>query len=317
MASDYFFSAPKSLTADIFSRTNRAVYSNTQPIPIDMEMPSGVYYKVQVGAFRNDIPQNLYDEFAPVSGERLSNGITRYTAGFFMNFENADAVKRDIRAIGYGDAFVVAFRDGKRIPLYEAMGKTEGESMMAAVEKEYIHGDKGEAPKSTVKVSAPKPTANSSAAKDSKSKGSKGGNTSNPKNNGSIIYTTSHTSGGADVSDYYTGFPEAAKATKVEVIQGLFFTVQVGVYSRPVAAKSLHYINPLNSELTDSKKIRYTSGMYTNMQEAVDKRTEARAIGIADAFVTAYYNGQRITLSEADKLLKEKGNAILITKGIN
>jgi hypothetical protein len=79
----------------------------------------------------------------------------------------------------------------------------------------------------------------------------------------------------------------------------------------------MHYINPLNSELTDTKKIRYTSGMYTSLQDAVDKRTEARTLGITDAFVTAYYNGQRITLSEADRLLKEKGNGILIAKGIN
>jgi len=312
-ASAYYFSAPKSLTSDIFSRTNKAIYTNGQPIPIDMEMPSGIYYKVQVGAFRNDIPQNLYDEFAPICGERLDNGITRYTAGFFMNFENADNVKREIRSIGYGDAFVVAFRDGKRIPLYEAMGKTEGESMMAAVEKEYIHGDKGEAPKASIKVT-PKPAATSTSNKSSKPKSSKGGNANN---NGSIIYTASHTSGGGDVSDYYAGFPEAAKATKVESTKGLFFTVQVGVYSRPVAAKSLHYINPVNSELTESRKIRYTSGIYTSMQDAVDKRAEARALGIADAFVTAYYNGQRISLSEADKLLKEKGNSVLITKGIN
>ncbi len=314
MSSDYLFSAPKSLTADIFSRTNRAMYSASQPIPVDMEMPQGVYYKVQVGAFRNQIPQNLYDEFAPISGERLANGITRYTAGFFMNFENADAVKREIRAIGYGDAFVVAFRDGKRIPLYEAMGITEGQDMMAAVEKEYIYGDKGEAPKSQVS-SAPKP-ATSSGSNAAKPKSNKGNN-ADRSNNGSIIYTVSNTGNNGGVSDYYAGFPEAAKATKVEATQGLFFTVQVGVYSRPVGAKSLQYINPLNSELTESKKIRYTSGMFTSMQEAVDKRTEARALGITDAFVTAYYNGQRISLSEADRLLKEKGNGILITKGIN
>lgn len=317
VASNYYFNAPKELTTDIFSRTNRAVYSNSQPIPIDMEMPKGVYYKVQIGAFRNDIPQNLYDEFAPVSGEKLDNGITRYTAGYFQTFENADNIKREIRGIGYSDAFVVAFRDGKRIPLYEAMGKTEGESVMASIEKEYVYGDKGEAPKANIKVTpkaAPSAVQANGKTNSGKPKTTKGADN---KNNGSIIYTANYTSGGAPVSDYYAGFPEAAKATKVEVTQGLFFTVQVGVYSRPVAAKSLHYINPVNSELTESKKIRYTSGMYTSMQEAVDKRSEARALGIADAFVTAYYNGQRISLSEADKLLKEKGNGILIQKGIN
>lgn len=323
---NFYFSAPQALTNDIFTRTTRGVYNMSQPIPIDMEMPQGVYYKVQVGAFRNTIPQNLYDEFAPICGEKLANGITRYSAGFFMTFENADNIKREIRAIGYGDAFVVAFRDGKRIPLYEAMGITEGQNMMASVEKEYIHGDKGEAPKSTMASSSksttpsnttvPQEQSNKSKAPKSNNNTNGNGNSNSTSSNGAIIYTANNT-GNSAVSDYYAGFADAAKASKVEMMQGLFYTVQVGVYSRPVPAKSMHYINPLNSELTDTRKIRYSSGIYTTMEDAVEKRAEARVLGISDAFITAYFNGQRITLSEADRLLKEKGPGILVTKGMN
>jgi hypothetical protein len=103
----------------------------------------------------------------------------------------------------------------------------------------------------------------------------------------------------------------AAQAQQVETVKGLFYTIQVGVYSKPVAAALLQNVNPLNSELTETNKIRYTSGQFNNMADAVAKRDEVRKMGIADAFITAYYNGKRLTLSEADLLLKEKGAGIL------
>jgi hypothetical protein len=293
-AADYYYSMPEEVLADLFVRTPRGVYSENKPIPIDAVMPKGIYYKVQIGAFRNDIPQNLYDEFAPISGERLKNGVTRYTAGFFVTFENADMIKKDIRGIGYSDAFVVAFRDGKRIPLYEAMGKTDSPNFVAAVEKEYIYGDKGEAPKSNNAVNAGNSGGSNSeiSIKDERSSSNSGTNGIN--------------------TSYYKGVANAAPATQVETITGLFFTVQVGVYSKPVPAKSLKNIYPLNTELTEAKKIRYTTGRYNNLKYAVEKRSEAKNLGIADAFITAYYNGKRITLSEADRLLKENGAGILV-----
>jgi peptidoglycan-associated lipoprotein len=113
-------------------------------------------------------------------------------------------------------------------------------------------------------------------------------------------------------TDYYNSDQtQLAPAEQVEKIEGLFFTIQVGVYSKPVAAALLQNVNPLNSELTENNKIRYTSGQFNNMNDAVAKRDDVRKQGIVDAFITAYYNGKRITLSEADMLLKEKGAGIL------
>jgi hypothetical protein len=275
-AANYYYEFPATLTKDLFALTSNSPYSDARPIPVDVMMPSGVYYKVQVGAFRNNIPQNLYGEFAPVSGETLNNGITRYTAGFFMNLDNADQAKMTIRRMGYSDAFIVAFRDGKRIPLYEAMGMTE-KDYQAAVEKEYVYGDGGEAP------------SNRNAAKPV---------TMNPGANS------------GKRTDYYKGAPDAAPAIQVEAVSGLFYTVQIGVYSKPVPATTLGNMMPFNSELTSTGKIRYTAGMLSDLKDAVSKREQAKAAGIADAFITAYYNGERITLSEADRLMKEYGPSV-------
>jgi hypothetical protein len=331
-AADYYYSMPGEVVADLFAKTARGVYSDARPIPIDMEMPKGVYYKVQIGAFRNDIPQNLYDQFAPISGERLNTGITRFTAGFFVQFENAKDVKQQIRAMGYNDAFIVAYRDGKRIPLYEAAAITDSPELAASIKSAF---EKAAAEQSTA-VAANRQAASNNVA---------GSNDAVAPGNKSAQANSAATSGttGAELNldaevaaelerkpvtrsveeieaaaaqpkntEYYKSTEQqVAPADQVEKIQGLFFTVQVGVYSKPVAAALLQNVNPLNSELTDTNKIRYTSGQFKTMADAVSKRDEIRTQGIVDAFITAYYNGKRITLSEADLLLKEKGNAIL------
>lgn len=112
----------KATDLGIFSQLspNESVYSKSNPIPLDVPLPDGIIYKVQVGAFRNPISQDLFKGFVPLMGEIVSSGITRYTAGIFLDFANADKAKKGIRSLGYKDAFVVAYKDGKRINVSEA-----------------------------------------------------------------------------------------------------------------------------------------------------------------------------------------------------
>jgi hypothetical protein len=109
----------------------------------------------------------------------------------------------------------------------------------------------------------------------------------------------------------YYNVPGAAPARQVETIKGLFFTVQVGVYSRPVPLDKLFNITPLNSERTETAKVRYTTGIYTDMAPARSRRDEAVTLGVKDAFITAYLNGKRIPMREADALIAKFGPAIM------
>lgn len=342
-AADYYYSMPAEVVATLFAKTARGVYSDARPIPIDAEMPKGVYYKVQIGAFRNDIPQNLYDQFAPISGERLNTGITRYTAGFFAQFENARQAKQEIRSMGYGDAFIVAYRDGKRIPLYEAAAITDTPEVASAIKAAFEKAASAPSVASTASTVAA--AATSSTQPPVVTTPSSGSTiTTNAASNNAISNVAGNDNSAvtainvdaevaAELSrkpltrtveeieqasskpkntQYYPAKDKtAAPADQVEAIEGLFYTVQVGVYSKPVAASLLKDINPLNSELTENNKIRYTTGQFRSMQDAVNRRDEIRKLGIEDAFVVAYYNGNRISLSEADLLLKEKGESIL------
>jgi hypothetical protein len=288
------FEFPDVLENEIFVRLEKGAYSESNPIPMDVDLPEGVVFKVQVGAFRNPIPQDHFREFAPMSGEQLNNGITRYTAGLFRTFNTADFAKVEIRGIGYSDAFVVAFKDGVRIPLYEARALT-GEELIAE--------RTGPANSDTNSSAGSEPASestNGSGSSDNNDSGTNSGNSGNSRNSNSGIDSETERS-------YYSENPDVIKANRVEETSGMFFTVQIGVYTKPVSGSSLYNLNPVNSELTSTGKVRYTTGMFNNIVEASVKKEEIKQLGISDAFVTAYNNGKRITLKEASTILATGG----------
>ena len=240
-------------------------YSEENPIPVGVKLPSGLVYRVQVGAFSKPIEQDMYNKFSPISGEKLSNGITRYMAGFFNNISSVEEAQGQVKTIGYEDAFIVAYCDNERITISEAR--------------------RLEASGQCISTSSPDFAIALSSIPESKP---------------------------VSVDDLsYNKAPGAAKAIPAESKLGLFYTVQVGVYNKPSTSKQLKDIRPLVSKRLDNGQIRYSSGMFTSIESAKPKKSDARARGIKDAFITAYFKGERISLSEASKLLKENGSSIL------
>ena len=100
------------------------VYSDENPIPIiekqDDQM-GGLIFRVQIGAFRNPVPNVTFSEFSPITGDQIGSGWIKYVVGLFGNKETASDARDKIRTMGYSDAFVVAYCDGERIPVYRAV----------------------------------------------------------------------------------------------------------------------------------------------------------------------------------------------------
>jgi epidermal growth factor receptor substrate 15 len=276
----------------VFKRVTVPVYSDAKPIPISPKLPEGLVYKVQVGAFRNPIPNSLFNEFAPVSAEPVGNGITRYTAGLFRNFNQADYAKNEIRGMGYSDAFVVAFYNGERISVARAR-----ELMRQGVVAETTLPVVDSGTSVTPQTSGTPATTQTPVMTPS---------VSQP---GTTPVVTETITG--QTTTYYDD-PTAAPATQVENIQGLFYTVQVGVYSKPVRSSQLYNISPLNTERTSNGYIRYTTGRYSSVDEANSRKNQIVAQGISDAFVTAYYNGERISVARARQLQQEIGSGVTV-----
>ncbi len=95
----------------------------------------------------------------------------------------------------------------------------------------------------------------------------------------------------------------AVPANLIEKTQGVFFTVQVGVYAKPSRNPVLNTYSDLHVEKLANGQVRYTSGKFQTIAEVVKQRDFVRANGIPDAFITAYKNGKRITVPEAKKEL--------------
>ena len=94
----------------------------------------------------------------------------------------------------------------------------------------------------------------------------------------------------------------------------LFFTVQLGVYSRALPEKFWRSIAPIYKLKIEDGTLRYFTGIYHSVEETNAALVEAKRKGITDAFITAYYKGRRITVAEAEIILKTKGPDVLRPK---
>jgi hypothetical protein len=84
-----------------------------------------VVYRVQLGAFKNKISINVFNTSAGVLELKTNDNSYRYVTKGFKTIAEAAAMRADLVVQGYSDAFVTAYRDGKRIPLSETKATVE------------------------------------------------------------------------------------------------------------------------------------------------------------------------------------------------
>lgn len=76
-----------------------------------------VVYRVQLGAFRNKISTKVFNTSAGVLELKTGENIYRYVTKGYRTIGDAAAVRADLVVQGYSDAFVTAYKGGKRIPM--------------------------------------------------------------------------------------------------------------------------------------------------------------------------------------------------------
>lgn len=265
-AAKYAFEMPEVLTEELFAIGDESMYSASAPIPMDLEMPSGVVYKVQLGAFRNPIAQDLFGNFTPLAGESAGGGLTRYTVGLFKTYTTADLAKGEVREMGFRDAFVVAYRDGVRIPLYEARGETDDDIDTAAIAKAK-ELSQPEAEIATTSTGDDSETTQAAALE-------------------SVIDSREVESGVEEIA--------IADVQNWKAQKGAFYTVQVGVFSKRVSTQEIGVEGDVMIEKLNNGYYRYSLGKFAGIEQAQSQKSSAVTAGVSDAFVTAYLDGERV-----------------------
>ena len=105
----------------IIPDSRESVYSDENPIREITEIPQGLSYRIQIGAFRSHVPNETFKGISPILVEDIPESRwLRYVVGLFYSFENANLSLPMVRALGFHDCFVVAYYNDERIPLYRA-----------------------------------------------------------------------------------------------------------------------------------------------------------------------------------------------------
>lgn len=248
-------------------------------IPLNPTLPSGVVFKVQICAVRRHVDPETFSGISPVTGEVTTTGLIRYVAGLFVTYEDADAAKNRIRSMGgYNDDFVVAYYNGKRITIAEAMELLKGNNSLSKTYDDV----------------------NSSAFF------------------GSGSTTTYNAQTATNTNTNIIPPANTGLNNPVSNLQGFFYSVQVGVYAHAVTPDHLFNITPLYDETMTNGYYRYISGKFQSIRDAVAAKNDVVAKGITDAFVVAYNNGKQISLIEARDIAKTNTTPVnVVTPVVN
>lgn len=252
------------------------------------DYPKGLFFRVQVGAFAKPINENVYSAFSPITMERLTGQLIKYMAGYFTEEAKATTARNQIRGLGFKDAFLVAYCDGVRIPIYEARRRLlEGTCVPVSDSALFVHIYKDKLAGEDIANMDLSTIQNTVADKLP-----------------SVTNTTSSSVNQPLIID-------ENKLTDAKEIKDMFFTVQVGVFNRYVESEYLKGLKPINTFEVNPKAIRHSVGIFDNIEAAKEQRLEAIEKGFTDAFIVAYMDGKRYLANEALKMLAE-GRAKMI-----
>ena len=83
-----------------------------------------------------------------------------------------------------------------------------------------------------------------------------------------------------------------------KIASAIVYRIQIGVYKNPISTDVFKGLSPVFSE-TFSGGIKYFAGAFTVYKDALNAKEYIKGMGLTDAFVVAYFNGNRVSVEDA------------------
>ena len=95
---------------------------------VDATATKGLVYTIQLGAFQKPLNPNFFTGFKNLMYERIDKDFVRITVGNISTEAEAEAEKENLRRVGFPNAFISVYYDGKNISLAEAAQIKKGQN---------------------------------------------------------------------------------------------------------------------------------------------------------------------------------------------
>ncbi len=87
------------------------------------QIRGAVDYRIQLAAFKESMPDESAQYYLMLDSisEMTHEDLTLLTVGNYQSYGNAIERRDELKRMGFRDAFIVAFNEGNKIPIYEAL----------------------------------------------------------------------------------------------------------------------------------------------------------------------------------------------------
>ncbi|MBO4875265.1 MAG: hypothetical protein J5542_08170, partial [Bacteroidales bacterium] len=290
------------------------------------EINMGLYYRIQIVAANVKYRMPYFKGLSLIFTEMIPNtSIIRYMTGEYYKYVSAREELPKVRGLGFSDAFIVAYYNGKRISIaearrLEALQNAEENEEIPVVIRHEAPADYVE-PQDIFANTQSKTKTESVTEADSRIDGGElvvnnvtdGRNAS--ESNVSITSENNILDNGtisiSNASGYGTADGSGVKTHEIPS-KGVYYTVQIGVYKDRRQPSQLKGVSPVDYEQMPNGFIRHTSGRFDNYDQARASQTNIRRQGITDAFVIAYIDGRKVSFSEAVEYQKSMASKVVV-----